>query len=172
MSDSVALGGPLGGGEKCRAAAAGAPVARTDDETAALGQQRLARLRFEFPPDLVRPQNQRHIGFAFANRLPGDARFPVGRSAIVRRRMAVDANGIHTAPCKLVERRRSHGAKANHRHVIGLGPARHRHLPYMNLSHPNQKSGTSATLRQACEAAGTVLEAGCLTGSLSGLRGG
>ena len=98
---------------------AGGPAAGgLDDQPAALREQILAGLGLELPPDRVRTLHQRRVGLAFADRLAGDARVPVGRAVDVRRRESIDADGADPAPGELVEGRRAGGAEADDGHVI------------------------------------------------------
>ena len=119
-----------------------APSPEPDDQASALGEEFFAGLLLEFAPDFVRPKHQRHICLAFADGLPGDAGFAMRRAADRAGAKAVNADDLHAATSQLIERRRSHGTKADHRNVISLGTARHRNLLTW-LSHRNQNSRTS-----------------------------
>ena len=97
-----------------------AAAARPHDQRAALQQQVLAGLRLQLAPDLVRTAGQRRIGCALAHPDPGDAGLAVAGPLVVRRRVTIDADRLHPAPCELVQRRRARRPQADHDHVPSL----------------------------------------------------
>ena len=90
-----------------------------DDQTAALGEEILAGVGLELPPDGMRTLHKRGVGLAFPDCLAGDPRVPVGRAVDVRRRESIDTDDAHPAPGELVQRRRTGRAQADHGDVIG-----------------------------------------------------
>ena len=96
----------------------GSAAGSLDDQTAALREQVLTRLGFQFPPDRMRASDQWRVGLTLTDRLAGDPRVPMGRAVDVWRRESIDANGMDPAPRELVQRCSTSRTEADNRHVV------------------------------------------------------
>ena len=118
MLDAVRLGGgdrladEVGG-----AVDRGALLFPTEKEAAGDVEDVLAGGGFELSPDFVGAHGVGDVVTPLADREAGEAGVAVGRSAIVRRGVLVDAEDARPPLRRLVERRAPHRPESDHDHI-------------------------------------------------------
>ena len=115
-----------------------------EHEPAVASEQIAARGSFQLFPDLIGAQHQRHKFAAFADGLAGDAGLAVRRALIVRRREAVDADGLCSELRGLVERSAAHRSQPDDHNVCDDCHVRH------NATRPKSRRKRAAHERLFC----------------------
>lgn len=75
---------------------------------------------FEFVPQFMASQDERHIILSLADGLPGNPCFPVAGPSIVGRCEAIDTDAMQTARACLPQGSASHGAKADDCQIVHI----------------------------------------------------
>ena len=115
VRDAGPLGRLDGGGEEIRILVIGRARAFTrNDQRPVMDEQRLAGVRFQLAPNLMRAVGELGVFGAFPAGEAGDARLAMARAHPMRWRELIDAEHTLSGFGELIERRRAHRAEADH----------------------------------------------------------